>query len=148
LKAGKHFIAVDYFEALGDNTLQVFFQGPGVTKKLIPASALTRRDYNAGTTRTALATGKSAGASATIEAYPNPAHDRATLSYTVEQAGAVRLEVLDNLGRIVATLVDGPQTAGAHQAVFEAPTRQGLGLLNVRLTTSKGTSSARLSFDK
>ncbi|WP_046247116.1 T9SS type A sorting domain-containing protein, partial [Hymenobacter terrenus] len=106
-----------------------------------------RRDFSA-SARTALGTAKAAGASAALSAFPNPTHDRATLSYTVEQAGAVRLEVLDNLGRIVAVLVDGQQSAGAHEAVFQAPARQGSALFNVRLITPTGTSFSRLALDK
>uniref|UniRef100_UPI0006191C26 PA14 domain-containing protein n=1 Tax=Hymenobacter terrenus TaxID=1629124 RepID=UPI0006191C26 len=147
LKAGLHFIAVDYFEATGVEFLQVLYEGPGVSKKIIPASALTRRDFSA-SARTALGTAKAAGASAALSAYPNPAHDRATLSYTVEQAGAVRLEVLDGLGRIVAVLVDGQQSAGPHEAVFAAPAHQGSALFNVRLITPTGTSFSRLALDK
>ncbi|WP_052733137.1 PA14 domain-containing protein [Hymenobacter terrenus] len=147
LKAGKHFIAVDYFEATGIEFLQVFITGPGVARQIIPGSFLSRRDFS-GTTRTALSTSKTADAGGALSAFPNPTHDRATLSYMVEQAGAVRLEVLDNVGRIVAVLVDGPQTAGAHEAVFEAPARQGSALFNVRLITPTGTSVSRLALDK
>ncbi|WP_046247420.1 hypothetical protein [Hymenobacter terrenus] len=118
-----------------------------MARQIIPGSFLTRRDFSA-SARTALGTSKTADAGAALSAFPNPTHDRATLSYTVEQAGAVRLEVLDNVGRIVAVLVDGQQSAGPHEAVFQAPAHQGSALFNVRLTTSTGTSSSRLSLDK
>uniref|UniRef100_UPI000619294B hypothetical protein n=1 Tax=Hymenobacter terrenus TaxID=1629124 RepID=UPI000619294B len=119
----------------------------GVARQIIPGSFLSRRNFS-GTTRTALSTSKTADAGGALSAFPNPTHDRATLSYTVEQAGAVRLEVLDGLGRIVAVLVDGQQSAGPHEAVFQAPARQGSALFNVRLITPTGTSFSRLALDK
>ncbi|MGL4632741.1 MAG: PA14 domain-containing protein, partial [Leadbetterella sp.] len=42
LKAGTHAITVDYFDALTDNTLSVSYQGPSLTKRAIPNSALKR----------------------------------------------------------------------------------------------------------
>ncbi|WP_052733081.1 PQQ-dependent sugar dehydrogenase [Hymenobacter terrenus] len=142
LKAGKHFIAVDYFEAGGGNILQVFFQGPGVAKQLIPASALFRKNYSGSTSRL------TRGGGTAITAYPNPTSGRATLSYDLKQGGAVRLEVLDGLGRVVARLVDGEQTAGIHEAIFEAPAIQGTTFYNVRLITPDGTSFSHLALDK
>jgi endonuclease/exonuclease/phosphatase family metal-dependent hydrolase len=74
-------------------------------------------------------------------AYPNPFRARTTLSYTLRRAGPVRLEVYDILGRRVASLVDGPQTAGTHRVEFTA---SGLppGLYLARLEAG-GTSLAR-----
>ena len=40
LKAGKHLIEVTFFERTGDQVLTVSYEGPGVTKRVIPASAL------------------------------------------------------------------------------------------------------------
>jgi hexosaminidase len=40
LKAGKHPIRVEYFQAGGGRSLEVNYEGPGVTKQAIPASAL------------------------------------------------------------------------------------------------------------
>jgi hypothetical protein len=42
LKAGLHAISVGYFNATGDKGLQVSYEGPGVTKQVIPSSALYR----------------------------------------------------------------------------------------------------------
>lgn len=42
LKAGKHALRVDYFEATGSENLIVSYAGPGITKQVIPASALFR----------------------------------------------------------------------------------------------------------
>jgi hexosaminidase len=43
LKAGKHPIRVEYFQAGGGRALQVSYEGPGVTKQAIPAAALWHR---------------------------------------------------------------------------------------------------------
>lgn len=40
LKAGKHIIKVAYFEGGGDNTLDVYYSGPSITKQLVPNSVL------------------------------------------------------------------------------------------------------------
>jgi len=43
LKAGTHPIRVTFFEAGGDDALEVFYEGPGVRRKAIPAKVLFRR---------------------------------------------------------------------------------------------------------
>lgn len=53
-------------------------------------------------------------------AHPNPFNPQTTLPFTLEQAGAVRLEVFDVLGRRVATLVDEVRPAGDHVVQWEA----------------------------
>jgi hypothetical protein len=50
--------------------------------------------------------------------YPNPFNPSTKIAYTLEANGQVRLSVFDVLGREVAVLVNGVQTAGAHQALF------------------------------
>lgn len=40
LRAGKHGIEVTFFERTGDQVLTVSYEGPGITKRVIPASAL------------------------------------------------------------------------------------------------------------
>jgi len=42
LKAGKHPIRVTFFEAAGDDELHVYYEGPGIDRQEIPASALYR----------------------------------------------------------------------------------------------------------
>ena len=52
--------------------------------------------------------------------YPNPSAGAATLPFTLAEAADVRLTAYDVLGRRVATLVEGPHPAGAHEAAFGA----------------------------
>ena len=51
--------------------------------------------------------------------YPNPFNPSTSISYQLKSAGQVKLSVFDILGREVAVLVDGMQTAGAHEARFD-----------------------------
>lgn len=44
LKAGLHSIYVDYFDRAGQEILEVMYEGPGISKQLIPASVLFRAD--------------------------------------------------------------------------------------------------------
>ncbi|MEZ4702116.1 MAG: alpha-amylase family glycosyl hydrolase [Rhodothermales bacterium] len=51
--------------------------------------------------------------------YPNPVRDATLIRYVLPEAGPVKLEVYDILGRLRAVLVDGVQAAGVHLAPFE-----------------------------
>lgn len=54
--------------------------------------------------------------SLTLEAvWPNPSSGVVTVAYRVRQAGRVRLEIVDVMGRIVATREEQPQRPGRHQ---------------------------------
>lgn len=52
--------------------------------------------------------------------YPNPFNPSTIINYTVKQTGNIRLIVYDLLGREVATLVDGVQSAGEYKVNFKA----------------------------
>ncbi|MEP0547790.1 MAG: T9SS type A sorting domain-containing protein [Rhodothermales bacterium] len=52
--------------------------------------------------------------------YPNPFVGRTTFEYAVAEAGHVSLTVYDLMGRRVATLVDGVQTADTYRVSFDA----------------------------
>ena len=51
-----------------------------------------------------------------LAAYPNPFRTTATIRYALPEAGPVTLRVFDALGRLVATLAEGVQAAGPHEA--------------------------------
>jgi len=53
------------------------------------------------------------------EPYPNPFNPSVTVTYALARPGEARLTVHDARGRHVATLVDGPQTVGTHEAIWD-----------------------------
>ncbi len=52
--------------------------------------------------------------------YPNPFNPETVIRYHLAEAGPVRLDVLDVLGRTMAVLVDDARNAGTHAATFDA----------------------------
>ncbi len=55
-----------------------------------------------------------------LSVYPNPFNPTTTISFTLQDAGEVRLVVYDVSGRLVRELVHRALTAGEHQVAFEA----------------------------
>ena len=53
-------------------------------------------------------------------AHPNPFNSTAAISFELPQAAQVNLTVFDIFGRIVATLINGWMSEGAHQTLFRA----------------------------
>jgi hypothetical protein len=58
--------------------------------------------------------------SQTLFSYPNPFHLETTILYNVSRTGFVSLKVYNAVGKQVATLADGNQSAGAHKIVWNA----------------------------
>lgn len=52
--------------------------------------------------------------------YPNPFQTETTINYELEKEMEVIVQVFDQSGKLVATLVNGKQTAGLHQARWNA----------------------------
>jgi len=52
--------------------------------------------------------------------YPNPFNPSTVITYQLPQNSDVKLDVFDMLGRKVATLVNGPVSAGTHEIRFNA----------------------------
>lgn len=75
------------------------------------------------------------GGYALSQNFPNPFNPSTTVRYQTPIAGEVRLAVYDLLGRQVALLVDGVQTAGYHSAVFNAA-KLSSGMYVYRLTAA------------
>jgi len=54
--------------------------------------------------------------------YPNPFNPTTTIQYSVPEPSRVHLRVVDMLGRLVATVVDGTVQPGVHLYTFDAST--------------------------
>lgn len=75
---------------------------------------------------------------------PNPMSDLTRVTYTMQQSGFVRLEVLDITGKQVAIIADGYENEGVHSMVWEGVNQQNLpveaGIYLVRMVTDYGQS--------
>lgn len=82
-----------------------------------------------------------------VSVYPNPFNPAATIRWSQPETGAARLTVHDLSGARVATLVDGLENSGEHEAAFDG---SGLasGVYFVRLETAGGVSGARMVLAK
>jgi hypothetical protein len=56
---------------------------------------------------------------------PNPFNPRTTIRFSLAESGTARLVVYDAGGRKVKTLVDGAQTAGVHEVVWDGTNDSG-----------------------
>ena len=106
------------------------------------ALAATRVVVLAPATLVAAEPGDAALGLAIERVFPNPTTRTATVRYTVRAASAVRLTVVDALGRTVLTLADGPAAAGTHEARLDAGALPA-GLYVVRLSVDGRTAGAR-----
>jgi photosystem II stability/assembly factor-like uncharacterized protein len=79
--------------------------------------------------------------------YPNPFHDRSTLSFALPEAGSVRVDVFDVSGRIVRTLADGAMPRGTHALVWDGRNAAGrvvgTGVYFYRVATASETVTSR-----
>ena len=76
--------------------------------------------------------------------FPNPTAARATVRYTLAEAADARLDAYDVLGRRVATLAEGAQAAGPHEATFDAAALPA-GIYVLRLTAGAQATTARVT---
>ena len=84
-----------------------------------------------------------------LAASPNPSHAAPRLRYTLPAAARARLEVLDVQGRIVRTVLDEAQAAGAHEVRWDLRDASGApvaaGLYWARLEAGGQRRLARLN---
>jgi hypothetical protein len=74
------------------------------------------------------------GQANTLEAFPNPAQNHATLRFTAQQTGAAQLHVYNTMGERVATLYDGVAEQGQVYERTLGGTRLPAGLYTCRFT--------------
>ncbi|MBN1995918.1 T9SS type A sorting domain-containing protein [candidate division KSB1 bacterium] len=80
--------------------------------------------------------------------YPNPFNSSTTISYDLEKAGHVRLDIYNVSGHIVTTLIDGFQNAGSYEFTWIAHDTQNMplasGIYFVHLQTESQNSTKRM----
>jgi Secretion system C-terminal sorting domain len=76
--------------------------------------------------------------------YPNPFNPSTSIRYELPSAGFVRLSVYNLLGQEVAVLVNQDQSAGAHEARFDASTLPS-GVYLYRLSTGSFSDTKRMT---
>jgi len=82
-----------------------------------------------------------------LDAAPNPFRDRTTLRLDVPHAGIARVRVTDVLGREVATLLDGPISAGSTTLTWDAAA-QAAGLYLVVVETAAGRATRTITLSR
>lgn len=75
--------------------------------------------------------------------YPNPFNPATRIQFTLDQTQDVRVRVFDLMGRVVATLVDGVQTAGTYSVTFDGANLAS-GMYVYRLETPNRTLSKKM----
>ncbi len=79
--------------------------------------------------------------------YPNPFNPQTVIRFTLPEAGTATLTVYNLLGETVATLADGPRTAGTHQVTFDA-SDLGAGTYFYRLRAQGFTATRQMTLLK
>lgn len=82
-----------------------------------------------------------------MSSHPNPFNPETTISYTLSDAAMVNIAVYNSLGQRIATLLDGNQTAGAHQVEWKAG-QYSSGFYFVQMNVQGQTFTQRLLLTK
>jgi hypothetical protein len=141
LTRGFHEIMIGYIELGGDHVLTVSWQGPGIGKQAIPASAFTHRPGEQTPIRMAMhpgVTGSSIGLGL----------DGAAIRFTIPAAyrGApVSLDLYSIRGQRIATMIRGEVAVGTYQISLDAIRgSQARGYAICRLTVGGESRQIRL----
>ncbi|UCC78300.1 MAG: T9SS type A sorting domain-containing protein [Candidatus Zixiibacteriota bacterium] len=79
--------------------------------------------------------------------YPNPFNSQTTIEYGLPEAGRVRIDIYDLLGRKVETLVDEERQAGRHQVIWDA-SRYSSGIYFYRIEAGDFVDTKRMVYLK
>ncbi|OYV86898.1 MAG: hypothetical protein B7Z63_03285 [Ignavibacteriae bacterium 37-53-5] len=80
---------------------------------------------------------------ALMQNYPNPFNPTTVISYKLSAFSSVTLKVYDILGREVATLVNGRESAGSHSVTFDG-SRLASGVYFYRLEAGASSDTKKL----
>jgi len=78
-----------------------------------------------------------------LQNHPNPFNAQTTIEYELPEAGLVRIDIYDMLGRKIKTLVDEEKQAGQHQFVWDA-SRYSSGVYFYRIEAGNFTETRRM----
>ncbi|MBI3235414.1 MAG: T9SS type A sorting domain-containing protein [Bacteroidetes bacterium] len=79
-----------------------------------------------------------------IEVYPNPFKESTILSYSINTATQLTIELFDITGRKVATLLNAKQSVGNYQLPITSGSNLSGGVYTVRITANGETASVRI----
>jgi CubicO group peptidase (beta-lactamase class C family) len=79
----------------------------------------------------------------TVNIYPNPSAGVLSVRYSVREAGRVKVEVFDFIGRRVHVLADGHQDRGSHQVRYADPSLPA-GTYFVRIMQTAGVATGKV----
>ena len=100
------------------------------------------------TMSTSVEEGEAPNAFALHANFPNPFNPTTTISYDLERAGQVALEIYDTLGQRVTSLFSGTQAAGNHAYAWDGRDARGnvvsSGVYFYRLTLDGNFSQSRV----
>lgn len=101
------------YQACGADNVTIFRESQGIWYTNEPSVDIT----------TVGVKNRPAGAPTTYnlgQNYPNPFNPSTTIDYSLSSAGQVKLSIINALGQVVATLVNGRVAAGQHTTVWDA----------------------------
>jgi hypothetical protein len=70
--------------------------------------------------------------------FPNPLQDNSVVSFSLDNAQDVTLQLFDMSGRLVVDMYNGSLNAGQHQFPVQTAEKLSSGMYFVRLTTAEG----------
>lgn len=82
-----------------------------------------------------------------LQSHPNPTTGETTISYQIQTAGMVKLELFDPAGRLVGVIEEGMRNQGSHTIRYQAESLP-QGMYLIRLTTPDGLRSLPLVISK
>jgi hypothetical protein len=82
-----------------------------------------------------------------LNIYPNPFNSQANIEFTLANESNVRIEILDLLGRVIDTPIDGRYAAGNYSAIWNA-TERSSGVYFCRFRTDTSEINRRLTLLK
>ena len=140
-------------EVMIDMTLKLVENGNQPTAPVMPVRSAKGSDsYNLIISKDVLTSGETTDLQtprqfALQQNYPNPFNPATLIRYELRDAGNVKLEVFDMIGRRVAVLVDGVKEAGTHEVRFNAESFSS-GVYIYRLTDGSRTAVRQMTLIK